>query len=138
MTNLQNKSVFCSLSCSLSCDWTSCRKCCIFSNKVRADPSGRVSNQEVNSLANTKSALKMIRVAERRRARNKPVRSAVKTYISKAEQLIARSNVEGAASAVVQAIRELDMAATKGVIHKNNAARRKSRLMRKLNLLKMA
>ncbi|MDA8187599.1 MAG: 30S ribosomal protein S20 [Dehalococcoidales bacterium] len=80
----------------------------------------------------------MIRVAERRRARNKPVRSAVKTYISKAEQLIARSNVEGAASAVVQAIRELDMAATKGVIHKNNAARRKSRLMRKLNLLKMA
>ncbi len=89
-------------------------------------------------MANTKSALKMIRVAERRRARNKPVRSAVKTYSSKAEQLIARSNVEGAASAVVQAIRELDMAATKGVIHKNNAARRKSRLMRKLNLLKMA
>ena len=89
-------------------------------------------------MANTKSALKMIRVSERKRAQNKPVRSAVKTYVSKAEQLIARSDIESATSAVIQAIRELDMAATKGVIHKNNAARRKSRLMHKLNLAKKA
>ncbi|MBI2955605.1 MAG: 30S ribosomal protein S20 [Chloroflexi bacterium] len=87
-------------------------------------------------MANTKSAIKMIRVAERRRARNKPFRSAVKTYISKAERSITRRDLDIAASAVAEAISELDKAAEKGIIHPNNAARRKSRLMRKFNLVK--
>jgi small subunit ribosomal protein S20 len=81
---------------------------------------------------NTKSAKKMVRVAERRRLRNRPIRSSVRTYIRKAERAIGTTD-ESAASAVVTAIRALDKAVNKGVIHRNNAARRKSRLMKKLN-----
>ena len=83
-------------------------------------------------MPNTKSAIKMMRVAERRRVRNKSVRSAVKTYVRKAEGAIAGA-AEETPDAVRAAIRALDKAATKGVIHRNNAARRKSRLMKKLN-----
>jgi len=85
-------------------------------------------------LANTKSALKMIRVAERRRVRNKPVRTAAKSRVSKAERLIAQKDVQDAVVAVTKAVSVLDKAANKGVIHWKNAARRKSRLMKKLNL----
>jgi small subunit ribosomal protein S20 len=81
---------------------------------------------------NTKSAIKMVRVAERRRLRNRPIRSSVKTFVRKAEHAIVGSGDE-AVSAVVAAIRALDKAVNKGVIHRNNAARRKSRLMKKLN-----
>jgi len=81
-------------------------------------------------LPNTKSAIKMMRVAERRRVRNKAVRSSVRTYVKKAEQAIGQG-AEVTAEAVKAAVRALDKAATKGVIHRNNAARRKSRLMRK-------
>lgn len=65
--------------------------------------------------------------------RNRSVRSAVKTYITKAEMTIADKEVEAAREAVVKAISALDRAAQKGVIHPNSAARRKSRLMKKLN-----
>ena len=82
-------------------------------------------------MPNTKSAIKMVRVAERRRLRNRPIRSATRTYVRKAERAIAES--DDAAVAVVTAIRALDKAVNKGVIHRNNAARRKSRLMKKLN-----
>ena len=85
-------------------------------------------------MANTKSALKMIRVAERRRVRNKPVRTAAKSRVSKAERLIAQKDVQDAVVAVTKAVSVLDKAANKGVIHWKNAARRKSRLMKKLNL----
>ncbi|MBI4319652.1 MAG: 30S ribosomal protein S20 [Chloroflexi bacterium] len=84
-------------------------------------------------MANTKSALKMIRVAERRRMRNKPVRSAVKTHISKAERLIAKQSPLEAVAAVTRAVSAMDKAAQKGVIHWKNAARRKARLMKKLS-----
>jgi small subunit ribosomal protein S20 len=83
-------------------------------------------------LANTKSAIKMIRVATRRRQRNQPVRVAVKTKIKAANTLIASKGAE-APESVVTAISALDRAAQSGVIHRNNAARRKSRLMRRLN-----
>jgi small subunit ribosomal protein S20 len=81
-------------------------------------------------LANTKSALKRIRSNERKRVRNLMYRSRVKTMIRKAEQLIfsGRSSDE----AVREAISTLDKAASKGIIHKNNAARRKSRLVKKV------
>jgi small subunit ribosomal protein S20 len=85
-------------------------------------------------LANTKSALKMIRVAERRRQRNRPIRSGLKTYIGKAAKTIAAGSGVTAQSQVQDAIRALDKAASKGIIHSNNAARRKSRLMKKLNM----
>jgi len=84
-------------------------------------------------LANTKSALKAIRVSERRRRRNQPIRSSVKTAVRKAVTSIGAGNVETAQQAVVNAVSQLDKAATKGVIHWRNAARRKSRLMRRLN-----
>ena len=86
-------------------------------------------------MANTKSAIKMIRVSERKRIRNKPIRSATKTYVSRAEKIIGQQDKESAQDAVVKAISALDKAAEKGIIHRNNAARRKSRLMKKFNLI---
>ena len=84
----------------------------------------------------TKSAEKQMRVAERRRLRTKPIRSRCKTNITKAERLIFSGELETAQKAVVAAISSLDKAAEKGIIHPNNAARRKSRLMKKLNQAK--
>ncbi len=81
----------------------------------------------------TKSAQKQMRVAERKRLRNKPIRSLCKTNITKAEKLIFSGELEAAQKAVLAAISSLDKAAEKGIIHPNNAARRKSRLMSKLN-----
>ncbi len=74
-----------------------------------------------------------MRVAERKRIRNKSIRSLCKTNITKAEKLIFSGELEAARQAVAAAISSLDKAAEKGVIHPNNAARRKSRLMKKLN-----
>ena len=74
-----------------------------------------------------------MRVAERKRLRNKPIRTLCKTNITKAERLIFSGELEAAQKAVVAAISSLDRAAEKGVTHPNNAARRKSRLMKKLN-----
>jgi small subunit ribosomal protein S20 len=84
-------------------------------------------------LSGSKAAQKQVRVAERKRLRNKSIRSQCKTNITKAERLIFSGELEAAREAVVVAISSLDKAAEKGVIHPNNAARRKSRLMKKLN-----
>lgn len=84
-------------------------------------------------MANNKSAEKRIRVAERRRQRNRPYRSAARTFVKKAEVAIRAGDAEAAATAVGDAISMLDRVAGKGIIHKNNAARRKSRLMAKFN-----
>ncbi len=84
-------------------------------------------------MANTKSAKKDIRVSEERRVRNRSVKSLCRTGITKAEKIIAAGNVDEAKTAVASAIKSLDKAAEKGIIHPNNAARRKSRLMDKLN-----
>ena len=81
----------------------------------------------------TKSAQKQARVAEKGRLRNKSTRSLVKTNITKAEKLIFSGQLEEAQKAVVAALSSLDKAAEKGIIHPNNAARRKARLMKKLN-----
>jgi small subunit ribosomal protein S20 len=84
-------------------------------------------------LANSKSARKRIRIAEAKRARNRPYRSAARTYVKKAELAIRSGDAAEAQGAVVEAISMLDRVAGKGIIHKNNAARRKSRLMAKFN-----
>jgi len=86
-------------------------------------------------LPNIKSAQKRVRVTERKRLRNKPVRTTCKTNITKAERLIYMGDVNAAQEAVAVAITSLDKAAEKGIIHPNNAARRKSRLMKKFNQL---
>lgn len=83
-------------------------------------------------MANTKSAKKMIRASERKRVNNRPVRSSVRTEVTKAREAIATDPATALAE-VQQAGSALDKAATKGVIHPNAAARRKSRLMRSLN-----
>jgi small subunit ribosomal protein S20 len=70
---------------------------------------------------------------EKKQLRNKSVRSLCKTNVTKAERLILSGELEASQKAVVTAISSLDKAAEKGVIHPNNAARRKSRLMKKLN-----
>jgi small subunit ribosomal protein S20 len=86
-------------------------------------------------LANSKSAEKRARTNERRRIRNRRFRSASRTLVRTAEQTIASAEAEAAAGAVKSAISMLDRAAQKGIIHPNNAARRKSRLMAKYNKL---
>ena len=86
-------------------------------------------------MANTKSAIKMIRVAAKKRERSQPARTLAKTSVDKAEKTIAARQAQTAPAAVAEAISALDKAAEKGILHKNNAARRKSRLMKKLNAL---
>lgn len=96
---------------------------------------GKHTSEGRSSLANNKSALKRIRVAERNRQRNKPFRTAARTFVKKAEVAIRTGEPDTAATAVGDAISMLDRVASKGVIHKNNAARRKSRLMKRFNAL---
>jgi small subunit ribosomal protein S20 len=84
-------------------------------------------------LPGSKSAQKQVRVTEKKKLRNKSITSRCKTDITKAERLIFSGELEAAREAVTVAITSLDKAAEKGVIHPNNAARRKSRLMKKLN-----
>ena len=76
---------------------------------------------------------KSARVAERRRRRNTPLRSRAKTFITKARRLMAADEIESAEQAVRDAVVALDKAAQKGAIHPNNAARRKSRIMKQLS-----
>jgi small subunit ribosomal protein S20 len=97
----------------------------------KADKSGRIHTH----MPNNKSAEKRMRQEQKRRAHNRSVKSIVKTQVTKARQAITVTSVgaEDAEAAVRAAVSELDRAAKKGVIHKNNAARRKSRLMKQLN-----
>ncbi len=81
----------------------------------------------------TKSAQKEMRAVKKRRLRNKMTSSLCKSRITKAESLIFEGKLEEGREAVVTAISSLDKAAERGIIHPNNAARRKSRLMKKLN-----
>jgi small subunit ribosomal protein S20 len=84
-------------------------------------------------LANTKSAIKRLRSVERRCLRNRVYRGRARTAVKKAWHLIDDGRLEEASEAVSAAVSALDKAAEKGIIHKNNAARRKSRLMQRLN-----
>jgi small subunit ribosomal protein S20 len=84
-------------------------------------------------LANIKSAIKRIRSSARKRERNRVVRSRARTAVKKARLALGENKPDEARLAIQQAISELDHAAGKGVIHKNNAARRKARLMKQLH-----
>jgi small subunit ribosomal protein S20 len=86
-------------------------------------------------LANIKSAIKRNKQNEKRRQRNRVFRGRARTFVKDAREKIASENLEEARAATLLAITELDKAAGKGIIHKNNAARRKSRLMKKLAAL---
>lgn len=95
----------------------------------------RLSQLWESLVANTKSAKKAIKVQERRRARNQIVKSKVKTSLRKANEVVAGEGQEDALAIVTKAMSELDKAVAKGVIHKNQAGRKKSRLMKKFNAL---
>jgi small subunit ribosomal protein S20 len=77
--------------------------------------------------------MKRIRSSRRKAEYNQIVRSTARTYVRRARRLIDEGNLDEAREVVQQAISALDKAAAKGVIHTNNAARRKSRLMNHLN-----
>lgn len=80
-------------------------------------------------MANTQSAKKRMRQNEKRRLHNRRYRSAARTYVKRTRNLIAAGELDEAEAVLRQAVSTLDKAARKGVIHPNNAARRKSRLM---------
>ncbi len=82
-------------------------------------------------MPNNAAARKRMRQEQKRRLHNRSIKSLVRTQITKARQAIAAD--EDAEASVRAAVSELDRAAKKGVIHRNNAARRKSRLMKLLN-----
>src|SRR5687768_14452152 len=92
----------------------------------RAGPSPAPRGRS-HRVANTKSAIKRMRQNERRRLRNRAVRSKVRSTIK-----IARSGEGDARASIADAIRILDKAVSKGVVHRNTAARKKSALARRL------
>lgn len=87
-------------------------------------------------MANLKSAKKRIRQNIKRREHNRRFRSAARTYIRRSRELIDQGRLEEAEEVVRLAASTLDKAARKGVIHPNNAARRKSRIMSQLSAAK--
>ena len=84
-------------------------------------------------MANTKSALKDIRVSRARLKRSKPVSSKLKTVVRRARAGVAGDDKDAAVGTVRTAESQLDRAVDKGILHPNAAARRKSRLAKKLN-----
>lgn len=86
-------------------------------------------------MANIKSQIKRNRQNEKRRVRNRVFRGQARTFVAKARTALEAGTGEDTKAAVLEAVSALDRAATKGVIHKNNAARRKSRLMKRLAAL---
>jgi small subunit ribosomal protein S20 len=86
-------------------------------------------------MANHKSAIKRIRQSEKRRLFNRNYRNRTRSFVKNARQAIEGGELTEAEVATRAAIKDLDMAASRGIIHKRNAARRKSRLMKLLAAL---
>lgn len=85
-------------------------------------------------MPNIKSAIKRVKTAELKRANNITAKSSMRTAVKNAEAAIV-NNDENSKDALLAAVRKLDKAASKGLIHKNAAARKKSRLAKRLNSL---
>ncbi|MFC8732701.1 30S ribosomal protein S20 [Luteimicrobium sp. NPDC057192] len=86
-------------------------------------------------MANIKSQLKRIRTNEKARLRNKAVKSELKTYVRRVREAVAAGDKDAATTALTTASRKLDKAVSKGVIHKNQAANRKSALAKAVGTL---
>lgn len=86
-------------------------------------------------MANIKSAKKRILVNRTKAARNKAIKSAVKTSIKKVESAVANADKEAAATALKQAAKAMDMATSKGVYHKNTTSRKISRLSKAVSAI---
>lgn len=89
-------------------------------------------------MANTESAKKRVRQAHRRWLRNRRYKSAARTFLKRARQAIESGDEAKTQEAIRQAYSALDRASSKGVIHRNNAARRKSRLIAYLHRVQSA
>ena len=87
-------------------------------------------------MANIKSQIKRNKQNEKAHQRNRAVKSELRTHVRKFREAVESGDVEAATSALQVASRKLDKAVSKGVIHKNQAANRKSRLMRRVNALR--
>ena len=86
-------------------------------------------------MANHKSALKRARQSEERRLRNRSRKTRMKNVLKAVEEAVAQKSPEAAATALKAAVSILDKAAGKGLIHKNKASRKISRLTRRVNAL---
>ena len=91
--------------------------------------------EEVNQLPQIKSNIKSMQVDAARHAKNAQVKSSVKTAIRRTVEAIAAGDADSVKQAFDKASSVIDSAASKGVLHKNNAARKKSRLASKVNAL---
>ena len=86
-------------------------------------------------MPNIKSAIKRVKTSEKRRQQNASQKSALRTAIKAVEAAVTSNDVNKAKEALILASKKLDKAASKGLIHKNAAARKKSRLAQKVNAL---
>lgn len=86
-------------------------------------------------MPNIKSAVKRVKTSEKKRLRNASQKSALRTAIKSYETTVAGGNAEASKEALILAQKKLDKAVTKGLIHKNAANRKKSRLAKRLNAL---
>ncbi|MBN8200612.1 30S ribosomal protein S20 [Bacillus sp. NTK034] len=86
-------------------------------------------------MPNIKSAIKRVKTSEDRNAHNATVKSAMRTAVKKVDAAVVNNDSAAATASFADAARKLDKAAAKGLIHKNAAARKKSRLMKKMNSL---
>ena len=86
-------------------------------------------------MANSAQARKRARQAEKRRIQNASQRSMVRTYIKRVDAAVAAGDADGAATALTDALPLIDKMVTKGIMHKNKAARHKSRLNKKVKAL---
>jgi small subunit ribosomal protein S20 len=114
-------------------DWTKTRGSCTITSRY----SKRLEDGEL-LLANIKSQLKRNRQNEKRRVQNRVYRGSARRAINKAREALDGENVDTARALTMEAVSQLDHAAGKGVLHRNNASRRKGRLMKALAALEKA
>ncbi|MBQ7636837.1 MAG: 30S ribosomal protein S20 [Lachnospiraceae bacterium] len=86
-------------------------------------------------MANIKSAKKRIEVIETKTLRNKMIKSKVKTLVKKVDAAVAANDKAAATAALADAVTEIDKATSKGIFHKNTAARKVSRLTKAVNAI---
>lgn len=95
---------------------------------------GKLTSNREKVMAQTKSAMKRIRQTRKRTLKNKRVKAILKSLIKKTNQAI-QSGATETKKLVIAAIQRIDKAVKKGIIHRNTAARKKSRLIKKFNIL---
>ncbi|SER18356.1 small subunit ribosomal protein S20 [Gracilibacillus ureilyticus] len=86
-------------------------------------------------MANIKSAIKRVRTNEDHRVHNQAIKTDMRSHIKKVETLVASNDVENAKSALQTAVKKIDKAVQKGLVHKNKGNRQKARLSKKVNEL---